>query len=150
MSLTTIDFGQVNTIGERAFSQCISLTTIDFGQVNTIGEVAFGQCSSLREVRLNFDQDWNIPTGVFFDNLEAIIPVVDGTAENPFLVHKNITSISFETSNGVFSNKSTEGGGLVLVDYDDEYNRVVSNVTGDTDVQKKGRDEKTKDRLLND
>ena len=125
-SLTTIDFGQVETIGKKAFGACTSLNIIDFKQVNTIVERAFEDCSSLREVRLNFNQDWNIQAGVFFLSSQVTIPVVDGTAENPFLVHKDITTISFGSLNGLFSNLSAPDGGLVLVDYpeDPNYKRV--------------------------
>lgn len=45
--LTSIDFGNVTTIGSYAFAGCNGLTSIDFGNVTTIGKYAFRDCSAL-------------------------------------------------------------------------------------------------------
>jgi len=49
-----------------------------------------------------------------------------GQEENLFLVHKDITTISFDDNNGLFSNLSAPDDTLVLVDYpkDQNYMRV--------------------------
>ena len=62
-SLTDIDFKQVQTIGGFAFSGCTSLTDIDFKQVQAIGDVAFGGCIALTDIDLG--QVQTIGVGAF-------------------------------------------------------------------------------------
>jgi hypothetical protein len=45
--LTSIDFGNVTIVGNYAFAGCNGLTSIDFGNVTTIGSSAFAGCSAL-------------------------------------------------------------------------------------------------------
>ena len=46
-NLHTINFGNVNKVGDYAFYGCNALTQIDFKSVNTIGEGSFTECESL-------------------------------------------------------------------------------------------------------
>jgi hypothetical protein len=62
-TLTTVNMGQVETIGESAFRQCTALTTIDFKQVETIGKRAFRQCTALTTI--DFKQVQAIGGGAF-------------------------------------------------------------------------------------
>ena len=55
-NLTSVSFGNVESIGERAFSYCSNLTSVSFGNVESIGAEAFYGCSNLRS--------FTIPSGL--------------------------------------------------------------------------------------
>ena len=142
-NIESIDFKNVKTIGERAFVDCKNIVSLDLknvetlgmsvflhasgietvnlGLVNKINNLTFNMCNSLKTIRVNRQL-----TEVVGDNAFNECPVVDGTEEHPFLIHKDIPNISFGTNNGNFSNLSTvDNGGLEFIDYDTNYKRVV-------------------------
>lgn len=49
--LTTVDLGEVKTIGNFAFRNCINLTNVDFSNVETIGKWSFNRCTSIKSVK---------------------------------------------------------------------------------------------------
>jgi hypothetical protein len=120
--VTSIDFGKVNRIDGYAFTRCLELTSIYLREVLTFNINLFAGCTSLNEVRVDFVDGWD---GNFPQTCFQNCPVVDGTEEHPFLIHKDIPNISFGTNNGNFSNLSTVDGGLGFIDYDTNYKRLV-------------------------
>ena len=64
MSLTSIDLGNVQTIGESAFESCTSLTSIDLANVQTIGSYAFNGCKLVNSITIP-DSVTNIGFGTF-------------------------------------------------------------------------------------
>ena len=121
--VTSIDFGKVNRIDGYAFTRCLELTSIYLREVLTFNINLFAGCTSLNEVRVDFVDSWD---GNFPQTCFQNCPVVDGTEEHPFLIHKDIPNISFGRNNGNFSNLSTVDGSLVLDEYpeDTNYKRV--------------------------
>ncbi len=51
-SLTTVEFGNINRIGNNAFQGCSYITDLDLGSVKVIGETAFGACVRLTELTI--------------------------------------------------------------------------------------------------
>ena len=97
----------VTTIGARAFEECSSLTQVIIpGSVTTIGDRAFNQCTSLASVKLNNTDITTIPLGAFNQ-----CPAVNDPTN--FVVANDMPNdFGFEADNGVFSNRSVDGGGL--------------------------------------
>ena len=52
-SLTTINLGNVETIGANAFQKCSKLTSIDLSKAENIGAYAFDECTALTSVTLS-------------------------------------------------------------------------------------------------
>ena len=50
MSLASINLPNVTTVGSYAFSYCRSLASINLPKLTTVGNYAFSYCSSLREI----------------------------------------------------------------------------------------------------
>lgn len=54
VNLTTVTFnGDINSIGDEAFTGCSKLTTVTFnGNINSIGNQAFANCSALNDINI--------------------------------------------------------------------------------------------------
>lgn len=99
--LTSVDFGSVEKIGNRAFQKCISLTSVAIhDSVTSVGYQAFCKCTSLREVTIGASVD-AIERSVFdgCDSLESITVSASNT--------------KYSSDNGVLLN----GDGTLLIQY---------------------------------
>ncbi len=100
--LTSIDLGNVATIGDYAFEDCSGLTSIDFGNVTTIGSYAFAGCNGLTSI--DFGNVTAIMSYAFRDcsalPASLIIPPSVTSAGERIFIYSGVKKVAYPKSSG--------------------------------------------------
>ena len=91
--LTSIDLGNVTSIGIWAFASCDELTHVDLGRVTVIPEYAFFDCGSLSDVDLTHVTSIGYSAFSYCGLTEADLTSVTSLGEYSFLDCVDLTSV---------------------------------------------------------
>ena len=91
--LTSIDLGNVTSIGTRAFYDCDKLTYVDLGRVTVIPEEAFSSCNSLSDIDLTYVTNIGYSAFDFCGLTEADLTSVTSLGGSAFRFCVDLTSV---------------------------------------------------------
>lgn len=91
--ITSIDLGNVTSIGTRAFYDCDKLTYVDLGRVTVIPERAFFDCGSLSDIDLKYVTSIGSLAFIFCGLTEADLTNVTSLGGSAFCFCVDLTSV---------------------------------------------------------
>ena len=91
--ITSIDLGNVTSIGTRAFYDCDKLTYVDLGRVTVIPEEAFSSCNSLSDIDLTYVTNIGYSAFDFCGLTEADLTSVTSLGGSAFRFCVDLTSV---------------------------------------------------------
>ena len=91
--ITSIDLGNVTSIGTRAFYDCDKLTYVDLGRVTVIPEYVFSGCNSLSDIDLTYVTNIGYSAFDFCGLTEADLTSVTSLGGSAFCLCVDLTSV---------------------------------------------------------